>query len=791
MLGIILVLLLALIISTYFIIQQESVQTWAVGKATTVLSEKTGTRISVGKVHIQFFNKVALGDVFMEDKNGDTLAYVRSLDTKLSYFNPFTSKFHFSTLSLEGVRANIYSTETDSLFNYQFLIDALKGQPKPAPNTNAKKKSTATAIDFRIKQIHLADIAVNFDDRYAGQGHQVRLNTLEISVQDIDLKTKIVNLNSIKIVDPHYVLNTYHHVEDTTESNPFVVNIGWNIAANDLQINQGKFGMHDHRKERTNSKNGFEFTWFDVDSIQLVAENFKWDSIMTVNIENLAARSIANNVNLTQIKGQAQLSDQFIAAQNLEVNYNQSVVKGDARLSFNGFGEFSEFVDKVRIQADLKEIRTNGNDVAVWEKSIKKYVPDAFISGLFDGTISDFNVKNLVVKANQLTEIRGEANIKGIPDFDKMYIDAKIQKLQTKSSEIKSILSYIKLPKELDMAGNISAKGTFKGFVNDFKADININTDVGNLLANAHMIFPKNSAPIYKGNFQSNGISLKKITQSDKFDQVAFNLNIDGKGFDLNKLNTSVNGVVTRLDFNYYRYNDITLNGKFQNKKFEGDIFLDDDCAGLDFNPENPIYNFYAKLDQADLQQLNLIPNRFIISLEGNFEFAGKDINNLTGEANLSDINIKDDRLDINLSDLLICLEKTGEYKEYTIESEDINGYMKGYFDPIKLPASLQFYLSQHTSLLQAPGIEKLDQLFFAQDVEMNFRVSKDIGLISLLDPKIKGFSDITVKGTYNSDAQKINLDVNFDSLQYDNIRLNQFKTNIFDRNDSLIVISS
>lgn len=796
-LGIFLVFLLALIIFTYFIIQQERVQTWMVGKATTVLSEKTGTRISVGKVHIEFFNTVALGDVYMEDKNGDTLAYVRSLDTKLSYFNPFTSKFHFSSLSLEGVRANIYTTETDSVFNYQFLIDALKGKPKATPDTDKKKKSTASAIDFRIKEIHLADILVNFDDKYVGQGHQIQLNSLDISVQDIDLNSKILNVNSIKIIEPHYILNNYKPSEDTTESKPFEVNIGWNIVATDLQINQGKFGIHDHSKERTYSKKGFEFSWFDVDSIQLSAQNFKWDSIMSVNIENLAARSTVNDVNLTQLKGQAQLSDQFITAQNLEVAYNQSVVKGDAKLSFNGFGEFSEFIDKVHIQADLKEVRSNGHDVAVWEKSTKQYVPNTFLSGQFDGTISDFTVKNLVITANQQTEIRGEASIKGIPDLDKMYIDANIQKLKTKSSELKNILPYIKLPKELDMAGNISAVGSFKGYIKDFKANINLNSDVGNLLANAHMIFPKTGAPIYKGNFQSKGISLKKITQSDKFDEVAFNLNIDGRGFDLNHLKTSVNGVVSRLDYNYYRYNDITLNGKFENKKFEGDIHMDDDCAGLDFNgmldlnnPDKPIYNFYAKLDQADLQQLNLIPNRLIVSLEGNFKFEGKDINDLTGEANISNIKLQDNQINVNLSDLLICLEKTGDYKEYTIESEEISGYMKGYFDPIKLPASLQFYLSQHTSLLKTPGFEKLDQISFPQDVEMNIRVSKDIGVVSLIDPKIKRFTDITVKGTYNSEAQKINLDVNFDSLLYDNMEFNQFKTNIFDRNDSLIVIS-
>jgi hypothetical protein len=79
------------------------------------------------------------------------------------------------------------------------------------------------------------------------------------------------------------------------------------------------------------------------------------------------------------------------------------------------------------------------------KKSTQQYVPNTFVSGQFDGTISDFTIKNLVITANQFTEIRGEASIKGIPDFDKMYIDAQIQKLQTKSTEIKKNCSLYKI----------------------------------------------------------------------------------------------------------------------------------------------------------------------------------------------------------------------------------------------------------------------------------------------------------------------------------------------------------
>jgi len=797
-LGIFLVSILVLFLALFFIIQQPSVQTWMVHKATTILSEKTGTEVSVERVNIKFFKTISLENIFVEDIQGDTLAYIRNLDARMSYFNPFKIKFYFNSLTLDGVRANVYRAEGDSTFNYQFLADAFKGQPKPVKNTDPGKKKTANMVDIRIKDIHLSDIAVIFDDREGGQGHNARLASLDISVKDIDLNAKILHVNSINLVAPDYTLTQYKSSEDTTAGEPFKVNIGWMMDAGTLKISDGHFGIHNASKERPKVKPGFEFNWFDVENINLDAQDFRWDSLLTVNVRSLTALSPENDVNLKTLKGIATMHDTYIDAQRLHVAYNNSSVKGSARLSFDSFADFGEFIDKVYINGEIEEIKANGHDVGVWAKVAQQYVPDAVISGKFKGTISDFKADDIYIKAGSTTLVEGSAAIRGIPDPDKMFIDADISRLQTHSTEIKKLVPYIKLPQELDLAGSIVARGSFKGKIKDFDTDLNLKTDVGNLVANVHLAFPNRQPPVYKGSVRSTGINLNALTKVEKLNNVAFDLNINGRGFSLADINSSVSGEITGFDYNYYRYDKITLQGKFEQKKFEGHVQMMDECAEVEFSgmvdlndTELPVYNFYAKVNNADLQELNFLTTKLVVNMEGNFEFEGKDINNLTGKANLTNINFIDNQYNVDLSDLQICLEKIGEYKEYTIESADIYGYMKGYFDPIKLPASLQYYLSKHTTLLNAPGIEKLEDLMFDQDLEMNITVSKDIGLASLLDPKIKSFSDINITGVYNSEHGKINLDLLIDSLIYDNIRFNKFKTNIFDRNDSLIITSS
>lgn len=801
--GILLAIILVAFFLVFFAIQQPKIQTWLVGQATQILSNKTGTDISVGRVGIKFFRTISIEDVYVADIHGDTLAYIGALDTRMAYFNPLKGKLHFNSLSLEGVRANIYRTEQDSTFNYQFLIDAFakdsddKKDKKPAKK-EAQEEKPKQAIDFKIKQVHLADIDVLFDDKKGGGGYEVKLNTLDIDVRDLDITQQKIHLKSLKIDEPYFVLSNYPHEKEEKEKNPFDVNIGWDIDVQKLDIKGGHFGMHHHGKARTYSENGFEFNWFDVRKINLTARNFSWKDSLQVDLKNLSAQSSENNLDLKKLSTQFTMTNQGMVGNRLFLSYNESVIDGDAVLKFNSFQDFGSFLTRVHIDANFRQLKANGKDIAVWAKSAQPYVPDVEIKGKASGTVSNIHVDQLSIETNKNTFIKLQGRLIGLPDVERMLIDAKISELKTSSQDIKSIIPYVNLPAELDSIGNIQLQGDFKGTIHDFKTNINAHTDAGNLLADVHLKMPKFGIPSYSGRIQSPEAKIHKFIKDDKFENLGLDLVIDGKGFNLNQLDTRVQGTVQNFQYNYYTYGDIYLDGYINDRMFEGKANLIDECAIVDFegmvdfrDPELPKYKFYTNINSADLQLLNLIPNRLIVSVEGDFEFEGKDINNLIGRADLSNIHLIDDNINVSLSDLNISLDKIDEYKQYTFQSEDINGYMKGYFDPLKLPASLQFFFAQHTTLLDAPGIESIDKLLATQDLEMNIVISKDIGIASLIDPKIKSFSEISIAGIYNNELGKVNLDIDIDSLNYNDIQFNQFKANVFERNDSLIFVSN
>lgn len=779
------------------LIQQPRIQTALVQYAAGIVSERTGSEVSVEAVEIGFFNKVRLANVYVSDQQGDTLAYIRHLDTRLSFFNPFKSRFYFNTIAIDGLRANIHRADGDSTFNFQFLLDAFmsSGKSKPPKEDTAKK-----VIDIRVNDITLTDIQLIYDDPEAGQGHFLGLEKLQLQVNELDMNLKVIDAGSLKIVQPRYTMVQYKPTEeDTLPKEPFSFNLGWNIRLEKLDIQEGSFALQNQSKPRPTVKKGFDPNWMDLKAINLRAVDYRWDSVMTVQVKQLSARDEANAVDLKQFSTLLSLSDGHIEAKSVELAYNDnSYLNADARIDFDGMEQFSDFFNKVLITADIRELRTNGNDVAVWVQEAKKYVPTASVSGQFFGTVSNLRTENLKITAGQKTVLEGDIAIKGLPDRQKMYIDAKIKRMATNTAELKRIAPYLKLPEQVKDLGSVSVNGSFKGTLDNFSTKLLAKADVGSLQANLSMKFPKRKPPVYFGNVQSDGIDLRRILGVEQLGNLDFNLNIDGSGFSVKDLNTKVEGYLKDVDLNYYRYERIDLSGYFSQKMFEGEVHMEDECAILDFkglvdlnDPDVPKYNFHANIIDADFQQLNILPNsKLIVNIEGDFEFEGKDIDNLIGQADLSNIRLQDDRYDVVLSDFQICLEKIDDYKAYTVKSEDVDIELKGYFDPLKLPVSMQFFFSKHTTLLSTPGFESLDDLMATQDLEMNITIKKDFGLVSLLDPKITKFSDVNIKGNYNNELNTVNLDIKVDSLVYDNIGFNTFTANLFDRNDSIIVTS-
>src|SRR5690606_21285886 len=89
-------------------------------------------------------------------------------------------------------------------------------------------------------------------------------------------------------------------------------------------------------------------------------------------------------------------------------------------------------------------------------------------------------------------------------------------------------------------------------------------------------------------------------------------LYVKGRGTEVKELSEELKGKISYIDFKGYRYQNVTINGTFEKKFFNGNLNINDKNVQLDFdggvnlNPALPVFNFKANLKNAKLKTLKL-----------------------------------------------------------------------------------------------------------------------------------------------------------------------------------------
>ncbi|MES2398059.1 MAG: hypothetical protein V4549_18745, partial [Bacteroidota bacterium] len=177
------------------LIQIPSVQTKIVNAATSFISDKTNTRVELTKINISFPKSVVIQGLYLGDIKKDTLLYVGEAKVNLTFNDLFNKKIHISSFALENVNLNVNRIETDTLFNYNFLITAFSDTTK-VKKVEPEKKSSWT---FAVDDVNLKNIHLHYFDDYGGTNATVDLKHLNLKMDKIDLAHSIYSIDELLV----------------------------------------------------------------------------------------------------------------------------------------------------------------------------------------------------------------------------------------------------------------------------------------------------------------------------------------------------------------------------------------------------------------------------------------------------------------------------------------------------------------------------------------------------------------------------------------------------------------
>ena len=319
------------------------------------------------------------------------------------------------------------------------------------------------------------------------------------------------------------------------------------------------------------------------------------------------------------------------------------------------------------------------------------------------GTLNNLNVSNLTLSTTRQTIVDGNINFKNLfskssGDFE---MDAKFNKLSSNYKDLKALLPNVlgkSLPSSLDNLKNFSITGTSNISSDEIKANINITSELGLIFTDLSIKNVQNiDEASYKGKVIFDEFDIGEFTNDEKLGALSLNVDVDGKGFSLEKLNTHINGFIYGIDYNNYYYSDVAISGNIQNKVFNGQVITKDSNIDLefdgliDFSKQENQYDFTANVKKANLKALNFVTKDSISFFSGNvsMDMKGTNYDDAYGNISFKNTLYKNENDEYYFKDFSVSSRFVDDIRFLDVDSPDIiEGSLNGKFvvaDVVKL----------------------------------------------------------------------------------------------------------
>ncbi len=495
-------------------------------------------------------------------------------------------------------------------------------------------------------------------------------------------------------------------------------------------------------------------------------------------VERLAAKKV--NISNQEIK----LTD-FTLQTPATQQQPGTFLRKDLSFKYSSFKDFKNFKEDVFLKAKLTDSRIAIHDLLFFAKKWRNNQffrqnrkKSIHIQGNLFGSVKNPRANNLSVSIGK-TSMIGKFKASDIFDKEHASINLDVQQLKTDVNTLQLLLPNFNPPKSLFTLGQLNFKGKFEGFITDFVAFGELQTDIGTVGGDINLNISNGTEnATYSGKLSVEDFDLGTWFQNKDIGQISFRSSIrEGGGIRLKNAHAVLTGAIQHFVYKNYEYRDITLNGKLEKNFFDGQIKSRTDDLNFDFNGTvdftNRIakYNFDSKVRKLDLYKLNLAKKPLNITGEFDLNLHGQNLKELIGHALLKDVRLVDKTDSYKLDSAFISLNLQDKEKKFvTIQSSLVNAKLSGLFDLATISKVIKSdIISRSPQFAQKLNITASTDSLPVQDIDFSIQLPSTLNITKLINIKVDTFKDVNLSGNFNSEKHLFNLNASVGGIYMGN----------------------
>ena len=835
-------LILILVVATIaLLILTPPVQNFIRKKATAWLSTKLQTKVEIGKIYLGFPKKVVLEKVYVEDRQKDTLLSAGELKVDVSMLKLLKSEVEVNQVQLSDLTAKVKRVLPDTVYNFQFIIDAFAAEEDTTtktadsssmkitvkdvaldrirlvyddavtgndvvfwlghfdteidefdldrmrfsiPSTNISgiktniyqrkplvepaevtmdtaTQSTAPPIDLDFGEINLKDFDIDYGNDVSALYARLNLGNLTISSDDVDMKNQLIRLDRLALNNTTAAIRmgkteSAEVIEEESKQEAEQAKEGWRISVNEIAFDKNNFALTNDNEPRL--QKGMDFAHLDAKNVTLHAENFIFspDSIAAKITEGHLIEQSGFALNTFQTD--FLYSDRKAYLHDLLLETPGTTLKRSAEIRYPSMEALQKDIGQMQLDVDI-------TDSKIQVKDILTFMPDLAaqpaladpssvltLTGKITGRVSNMNIHTLQMQALNNTSLNVHGTVAGLPEANKVSGNLVIEKIQTSRGDIEKLAPKGSLPDSITLPQTFLLRGTIAGSMQQARANLNLNTDLGNVAVKGTAANVTDSLrATYDATITASNLQLGTIMQNDSmFGPVTATIAAKGKGFVPKSATANVNAVVNSAVLNRYQYKDARITASLASQKAEFAFNIKDPNITIDLDGKADIAGKFPALSlTAVIDSINTMPLHFTadtMMYKGTIaaNFSNTDPNNLDGNLFVTKSTLATNGQRYPFDTIALNAGKTDTAKFIKFRSDVMSFALTGKYNVTELGAVIQQTIQPYYAL---DSSSKKDTL---EDYDFNFVAEIINGpLLQIVAPTIERMDPVKMQAHF------------------------------------------
>jgi translocation and assembly module TamB len=764
-----------ILLLVFFLIQTPFVQDLARAKAEKYLSRKLKTRVKIGHLDITFFRSVTLKDVYIEDLHHDTLLSAGLIDVRLRMLGLLHNSLDIKEIHLSDLTAKVLRQNADTIFNYQFIVDAFSGKPSAKPDT-----ATGTPMKMALDHLLLDNIRLVYLDTLTGNNATASIGHSSTNIDSLDLNKTyfIVSKLDLQHTALGYRSTTAAMTTSINLQNLQTTGLTLDLAkliihAKGLALDSANFALDNTKQARL--KKGMDYNHLLANNLTLHGEDIVYtpDSYSGhITKGELIERS---GFKLNELQTGFFYSDRRIALQDLLLRTPGTLLQRSATLQTDSLAGMLKSPAHTLITLNLPNSYVQLKDILIFAPGLAsqpafRHPNDTWqLNSRLQGNFDAIDVQTL--QFTGIGDIKLDLAGKIYHPFDSRRIraDLDLRNVSGSKTALQNVLPKNTLPQNINIPARYDLHGHLAASMDALNTNLLLHTSAGSVIIKGTASnFRSTKNARYNLDLATKALDLGYILRdSTQWGAATADFTIRGTGLDIHSANTQFAGKIHSATFRHYQYHDLTIDGSLANQQAILHSAINNTAvhfelqATADLAKKFPALQLDWNIDTVDLLALHLVKDTLQFKGHVNAKFDDTNPDSLQGTLKIAGLNLLKGNQRIATDSISLDASRDGDIEDIRLHSEMADIDWKGRYKLTETGTALEHTINNYYHLASYK-----DTAFTAQDWTMDIHLRTSPLVLSFV-PSLNGTDTIGGHLSFNSDRNDLQLGLRAPRIVY------------------------